>query len=309
MKCASIDIGTNTALLLIVDAGEAIRDIADIATTVRLGEGLKKTGCISREAMDRCLKVLQEYCDTAEAHGVEFISCVGTSALREAGNGEDFIGLVGDRLGIPIRIISGRDEAYYTYLSVKNDRIVDRERFLIVDIGGGSTEIIAGGGQDLRSFVSLPVGSVKLTEMFIRNDPPAEDEIEAAAVYIRPFLDERFSGYADALVGTGGTVTTLASIVRECAYFDKEKIHGFSIPIGTVCNVVEMLRNMNVAERKAVKGMEKGREDIIVQGIVLLREMMSFYRLSECVVSTKGVRYGVIYEYLAAAGFPVSFIN
>jgi len=303
MKCASIDIGTNTVLLLIVDVGDTIREIADISTTVRLGDGLQETGYISQDAMDRGLKVLQEYADMAAVHGAGRTFCVGTSALREARNGKEFLDLARDRLGIQIRVISGRDEARYTYLSVKNDSITDRERFMIVDIGGGSTEIIAGDRGALQDFVSLPIGSVKLTEMFIGNDPPVEDEIRAAAGYIRSLLDKRFVGYSDVLVGTGGTITTLASIILGCAYFDKEKIHGFSVSIGTICDAIDMLQTMNVAERQAVKGMEKGREDIILQGIVLLREVMLFYGIDECVVSAKGVRYGVIYEHLAEAGY------
>lgn len=301
MKYASIDIGTNTILLLIVDIGETIREITDTSITVRLGEGLRETGYISQEAMDRGLKVLREYADMMAAHGVERVSCVGTSALREAGNGGDFLDLARDRLGISIRIISGLDEAYYTYLSVKNDRIIDRERFMIADIGGGSTEIITGDRQALRDFVSLPIGSVKLTEMFIRNDPPVDSEIDATAAYTRPLLDKRFLGYSDVLVGTGGTITTLASIILGCEYFDKKKIHGFCIPYGAICSTFDTLQKMSVTERREVSGMEKGREDIILQGIVLLREMMSFYGINECVVSTKGVRYGVLYEHIAAS--------
>lgn len=299
MKCAAIDVGTNTILLLIVDAGEAVHEIADISTTVRLGEGLKETGHLSQSAMDRGLKVLREYAGMAAAHGVEHVSCVGTSALREAKNGKDFLNLVEDHLGMPIRVISGRNEAYYTYLSVKNDRIVDRERFIIVDIGGGSTEVITGDREALQDFVSLPIGSVKLTEMFIGNDPPVDSEINATKEYIRSLLDERFLGYSDVLVGTGGTVTTLASIICACEYFDKDRIHGLRIPCEKICSTAGMLQRMNIAERRTVKGMEKGREDIIAQGVVLLREMMSFYGIKECIVSAKGVRYGVIYEYLA----------
>lgn len=301
MKYASIDVGTNTILLLIVET-ENMQEIADVATTVRLGEGLKETGYISQTAMERGLKVMGEYAGMMAAHGVEYISCVGTSALREAGNGNEFSDLVRDHLGIRVRIISERDEAYYTYLSVKDDRIVEGERFMIVDIGGGSTEIIAGDREAFQDFLSLPAGSVKLTEMFVRNDPPAESEMNAMTAYIRQLLDRRFIGHYDVFIGTGGTVATLASIIGECEYFDKDRIHGLHIPYGAICNVVDMLLKMNVAERRAVKGMEKGREDIIVQGIVFLREMMAFYHASECVVSAHGVRYGVLYEYMAGEG-------
>ncbi|OPY73523.1 MAG: Exopolyphosphatase [Syntrophorhabdus sp. PtaU1.Bin058] len=301
MKCASIDVGTNTILLLIVET-ENMQEIADVATTVRLGEGLKETGYISQDAMNRGLQVMQEYAGMIAAHGVEYVSCVGTSALREAGNGNEFSDLIRDRLGIRVRIISERDEAYYTYLSVKNDRIVEGERFMIVDIGGGSTEIIAGDREAFQDFLSLPAGSVKLTEMFVRNDPPAGSEMEAMVAYVRQLFDRRFIGCSDVFVGTGGTVATLASIIGECEYFDKDRIHGLHIPYGAICDAVDMLQKMNVAERRAVKGMEKGREDIIVQGIVFLREMMAFHHVAECVVSAKGVRYGVLYEYIAGEG-------
>jgi exopolyphosphatase/guanosine-5'-triphosphate,3'-diphosphate pyrophosphatase len=297
MKYASIDIGTNTVLLLIADwAGNRLEDVCDISTITRLGEGLKGAGVLSEAAMDRTFGALKSYRDLARHHGAKELHCVGTAAMREGRNSEEFIRRVEDELGISIGIISARDEAYYTWLSVTQDHLLPDGRFVIVDIGGGSTEIIAGDSREFADFVSLPVGSVKLTEMFIKNDPPADGEISRLEGYLKETVAAPFEGRGCAVVGTAGTITNVASIVLGLDSWDKARVHGLRISSPMVAGVIERLKPMTVAQRRAVRGMEPGREDILLQGALLLKEIMTHFGAEELVVSANGVRYGVLYE-------------
>lgn len=299
MKCASIDVGTNTVLLLIAEVQEHVRDILDIATITRLGEGVRNSGYLSRTAMERTFSALKQYKELAEQYGIDKIHCVGTSALREAKNSRDFLKRVEEELRIPIRVITGREEAYYTYLSAKTEDFSKGNNLVIVDIGGGSTEIIKGDRKDLTDFVSLPLGSVKLTEMFIRHDPPSADEIENLIEYIRTLLSKvPFDAHDSMVIGTGGTITNCASIIIELSTFDKKRIHGLALSENEIRNTTERLQRMTTLERQEVAGMERGREDIILQGIILLSEIMSCFDMREMVVSANGVRYGVVLSFM-----------
>jgi exopolyphosphatase / guanosine-5'-triphosphate,3'-diphosphate pyrophosphatase len=297
MKCASIDIGTNTVLLAVADVGDGIlTDIADLAVITRLGEGLKATGLLGDEAMERTFLVLKDYRETALRRGAEEIYCVGTAALREAGNSTAFIERVKGELGISIRVISGRDEAYYTYLSVKHDGFPGMEEFIIFDIGGGSTEIIEGSASRFVDFVSLPVGSVKLTEMFVRSDPPTGDEIARLVAFLKDTIHTPFEGAHHRIVGTAGTVTNIAAIALGLERYEKPRIHGLSVGAGEIDAIIGRLKSMTVRERRGVRGMEAGREDILLQGTILMREIMTCFDAGELLVSANGVRYGVLYE-------------
>ena len=175
MRYATIDIGTNAVLLLIVDFDDGIREeITDISTITRLGEGLIKTGRLLPTAMSRTLNTLRGYAEIVEKHCVDQVICYGTSALREAANSNEFIEQVDKELGWKIRAITTYEEAYYTYLSVREDPAMAAPGWLIVDIGGGSTEVIQGSTERFLEYCSLPVGTVKLTDLFVRHDPPLE---------------------------------------------------------------------------------------------------------------------------------------
>jgi exopolyphosphatase / guanosine-5'-triphosphate,3'-diphosphate pyrophosphatase len=303
MKYASIDVGTNTVLLLIAKQdNNEISDILDVSTITRLGEGLKEKGYICDEAMTRTFNALKEYKKIIDENDVSEILCVGTSALREAENAEIFLKMVRERLKLTIRIISEHDEAYYTYLSVKNDELIKDENVIVLDIGGGSTEIIKGNGKGFSDFISLPVGTIKLTEMFIKHDPPLNYELSSLTAYAKGLLNILlFDGYASALIGAGGTITNLASILLGLEIFDKDKVHTARIVLKEVDILIDSMKNMNASDRSSIRGMESGREDVLLQGIMFLREIMLYFEIDTLVVSTKGVRYGVIYEKLRNA--------
>ena len=299
MKYASIDVGTNTLLLLIAEIDKGISDILDISTTTRIGEGLKETGYISDEAMTRTFRTLEEYRKIIDENDVCEILCVGTSALREAVNSEVFLKIVRDKLKLNIKIISEHDEAYYTYLSVRNDELIRDENVIVIDIGGGSTEIIKGNIMGFSDFISLPVGAVKLTEMFVKHDPPLKDELSLLEDYSIDILQRLpFDGSGSSLIGTGGTITSLANILLGLEVFDKNKIHTAGINLKEIDILIDLMKKMDTFGRSAIKGMERGREDILLQGIIFLKEIMLYFGIDKLVVSTKGVRYGVIYEKL-----------
>lgn len=299
MKYAVIDVGTNTVLMVIAKNGEGFREAVDVATNTRLGQGLKETGLLSEEAMKRTLETLRGYKVLAETNGVQEILSVGTAALREARNSEAFLRLVEKQLGFCVTVISERDEAFYTYLSVRHDlSSAGAKGFMVVDIGGGSTEIIAGDQEHFKDFVSVPMGSVKLTEMFIRHDPPLDDEIGSLRHYIRGILKVPFMRRGGLLVGTAGTITNLASLSLGLGEYDKTRIHGLVLSRNRIDEVADRLMSLRAADRLLLPGMEKGREDIILQGTILVQEVMSYLGADELFVSANGVRFGVLYERL-----------
>lgn len=297
MKYAVIDIGTNTVLLLIMEEREGLHDVLDLSTIVKLGEGLAISGRLSGPAMSRTMNAIKHYIGITMSHCVDKLFCVGTAALREASNSREFLEDIKNAFGFDVEIISPGREAFYTYLSVRDDdRLTDGASMVIVDIGGGSTEIICGSRKEFTRYVSLPVGSVKLTDMFIRHDPPSRKELDMAASRVRDGLSGTSYRNFGVLIGTGGTVTNIASIIAGIDEYDKEKIHGFSVGIGQLEMLMAKLAALNSSDRRSVTGMEAGREGIILQGALILREIMVYGGFTNCLVSTKGVRYGVICE-------------
>ena len=297
MKCAAVDIGTNTILLVIAQKnGETFTDIADVSTIVRLGEGLVRSGSLKKEAISRTIDGLRNYLDIAASHGVEKILCVGTEALRKAKNGNEFVAQVKDAFGLDIEIISGRDEAYYTYLSVRNDALIAQADMTIVDIGGGSTEIINAACGRFAGHVSLPIGSVVLTDAYVSHDPPEAGELRNVSSFIRKNLENVSLSPGIVLVGTAGTVTNIAALILGIRQYDKSRIHGFTIRMQDLEGLITSLASLTSAARKDIPGMEAGREDIIVQGAMILKEVMIHGNFDACIVSAAGVRYGLLYE-------------
>ncbi len=297
MTYGAIDIGTNAVLLLIAAEGAGgFREVADLSTITRLGEGLLKTRRLSAEAMERTIAVLKNYRTALDAHHGEIVRSFGTSALREAGNREEFIEMAHRRTGFDVEVFSEYDEAYYTYLSVNRDPAISGGDLIVVDIGGGSTEITRGTRERFIDYVSLPVGTVKLTELFVKHDPPERAELEGLARFVRELLPGKGTGGDCTVVGMAGTMTTLAAIILGLEGFQKERVHDLSISLSTLDEWVGRLSGMSIAQRRALPGMEPGREDLLLQGMILMREIVASLGADSFVVSTYGARYGVLYE-------------
>ena len=228
---ASIDIGTNTILLLIaeVDQGK-IKPLFEMETIVRLGERIHENGILLKEAMNRGLQTLSQYLERCRAMEVQEIFAVGTSALREAKNSQDFLKLVEGKLDLSIEVISGEEEAQLSFLAVARDLEETGKTFLVVDVGGGSTEFILGKGDQIRQWVSLPLGSVRFTEQFLKSDPVREEEWQAMEREIRKLLIHiPHTKEQSSMVAVGGTATTLASVEQGLEEFRRRKDSPFCL--------------------------------------------------------------------------------
>jgi exopolyphosphatase / guanosine-5'-triphosphate,3'-diphosphate pyrophosphatase len=295
MNRASIDIGTNAVLLLVMAEDDKKTEILDRSTITRLGEGIVHSGSLRIEAMERTVRVLEDYRNVIDSYGATLVRCYGTSALREAKNRDQFIALAKARTGMDVGVFSEYEEAYYTYASVMFDPAIAGPSLVVVDIGGGSTEIARGTRAEMEDFISVPVGTVKLTDLFVKHDPPQAEELAKLRQHVRERLPGRTGGGEGTVVGMAGTMTTLAAMILGLTAFDKGRIHGAVIDAATLDHWIEKLSTMTVAERKTLPGMESGREDLLLQGMILMAEILVAYKADRFTVSTAGARFGVIY--------------
>jgi exopolyphosphatase/guanosine-5'-triphosphate,3'-diphosphate pyrophosphatase len=300
VKVASIDIGTNTILLLIAKVeGGKIHPLREIETVARLGEGLQKNGILLKEAMDRGIQTLAQYLKWSQEMGVQEIFAAGTSALREAKNSEDFLGLAKGKLGLSIEVISGEEEAQLSFLAVAKDLQETEKPILVVDIGGGSTEFILGKGDQIGQWISLPLGSVRFTEAFLRSDPVQEEEWEEIERKIRELLvNVPHPQETASMVAVGGTATTLASVEQGLDDFVAGKIHRFVLRREVLKNQLLIYRSKTIEERKKIPGLPSARADVILAGGAILYLAMEELQCPTVLISCHGVRYGLLYKKL-----------
>jgi exopolyphosphatase/guanosine-5'-triphosphate,3'-diphosphate pyrophosphatase len=311
MKFASIDIGSNTILLLIASISEegAILPMVEKAEITRLGEKLDQSGTLLPEAMERTLKVLRQFTDLCHRNQVERIACVGTEALRRAQNSQEFVQQVSELCGFRVEIITGKKEAELAYLSALLDFSETYSNLVVVDIGGGSTEIIwqkeVQGDVARLQMVSMKMGSVRLTENFLKNDPVLNGEFEELAALI----DERLSHDLDslappspplALIGLAGTVTTLSAIDQKLSPYNPHKIQGATLGHEALKRLIEEMKNKNLEERKQMVGMEPKRADVLLAGAAILEAVMRKFKTDQVIVSDHGIRFGLFYQKFVA---------
>lgn len=302
-RTAVIDIGSNTLLLLItepVDGG--LRAKADLCRFGRLGQGLDATGQLADEAIARSLEICREYAAEMKRWGVERVAIVGTAALREATNAAAFREPAEQLLGATIEIIAGAREAELAYRSVVVGLPeVKGTPFVVVDVGGASTEVIASDGAQVTAAISLPIGAVRLTERCLKTDPPTADEIAALTRDIDAQLDAATIPRGATVVGTAGSATTLAAIELGLDRYDPAKIHGVKVPAAQVDAMVARLLAATVAERRAMKGMEPKRADVIAAGAAIFGRVVARAAADSLLISDRGIRWGVAYELAGLA--------
>jgi len=306
MRRASIDLGTNTCLLLVKEetpGGELI--LHDESNVVRLGEGVAANGVLNEAAMKRARDCLFNYVRVAGSLGVPAreITAVGTAQARDARNAKEFFSELESTLGLRFRILSGDEEARATFLGARLPGI-DVRRMVVMDIGGGSTEIVAmPEAQGPIHGESLGIGAVKITEKFMPSDPVpdrefwnAEEAINLALSKLKPWrrgLDERLKG-EPRFVAVAGTAVTLAMIQKGMESFDARAIDGSVLTRGDAHRLVEELKWRSVDERKTMPGMEVKRADVILAGALIFWRVMEELDFKEAVISTRGLRYGVL---------------
>jgi len=299
-RVASIDIGTNTILLLIAKVEEGkLKPLFEMETIVRLGEGVQKNGVLSEEAMKRGFQTLAQYLEQCQTMGVQKIFAVGTSALREAKNSDHFLKMIQEKLYLSIEIISGEEEAQLSFLAVARDFNELKKSTLVIDVGGGSTEFILGKGDQITQWVSLPLGSVRFTEQFLFSEPAQKGEWEIMEGEIRKLLPKIPHPQGPlSLVAVGGTATTLASVEQGLAEFIPEKIHHFVLKKEALRNQLHLYRSKTIDERRKIPGLPPARADMILAGGAILYMAMEELNCPSVLVSCHGVRYGLLYKRL-----------
>ena len=297
-RVAAVDLGTNSTRLLVADvAGEELSEVVRRLTITRLGEGVDGRRRLLPLPITRVRNCLSDYRREIESHGVARTLAIATSAVRDAENGEAFLGEIEWSYGFTTRMLDGAAEAAMMARGVSAGRIALQDT-LLVDIGGGSTELVLCSSGEVVSSTSIDVGCVRLTERFLGSDPPTSPEIVAAAAYVRALLPTLVVPTA---IGVAGTVTTLAALDLGLATYDPERTHGHRVSRATVDEHVARLAGMSLDERLLVPGLEPGRAAVIVAGLVILREVMDAYALHEIEVSERDILHGAAF---AAAELP-----
>jgi exopolyphosphatase / guanosine-5'-triphosphate,3'-diphosphate pyrophosphatase len=298
-RVAAVDLGTNSTRLLVADVeGERLEEVVRRLTITRLGEGVDQRRRLLPVPIARVRNCLTEYRRELEEHGASRTLAIATSAVRDAENGEAFLGEVEWSYGFATRLLDGNEEAALMVRGVTSGG-PPVEDTLIVDIGGGSTElVVTSNGTGPAAATSLDVGCVRLTERFLGSDPPSRPELAAAGAFARSLLPP-FE--ARSAIGVAGTVTTVATLDLGLDEYDPEKTHGHHIPRDSVERELERLAGMTLEERLEVPGIEPGRAPVIVAGLVVLREVLDAYGLDEIEVSERDILHGAA---LAAADMP-----
>ncbi len=302
MRCAGIDVGTNTVLCLIADTdGSSVTAVEDHAEIVRLGEGLDRSGELKPEAVARALAALQRMIARVRKLGCAHVVGVGTEALRRARNGSLFVneatallGSVGGRFFV----IDGEREARLSWRAVRAAFPLLAGARTVVDIGGGSTELLVGdrdGAIARDGVVSLPIGSVRLTERLLKHDPPTADEKAELVGTIDEALAQAPSARGT-VVGIAGTVTTLAAISLGITTYDAERVHGMTLSYDVLRNITETLGDTPLADRRRTPGLDPKRADVIYAGAVILSRVLTRAGADQVVVSDRGIRWGLVYE-------------
>lgn len=303
-RVAVIDIGTNTLLLLVAEAGpgEALRSMYDACRFGRLGQGLDRSGMLAPEAVQRSLAILREYRAVMDELGVDTVAAVGTQALREAGNAASFVVPAADILGVPVEVIAGKREAELVYRAVAASfPALAGQAFVVADVGGGSTEIIVAGADGVESFTSVPLGSVRMTERYLHADPPTPEEVEALSAGVDRVLGTLTLPADVRLVGTAGTATTIATVALGLETYDGDRVQGLAIPADAVDRQLARYLSLPLAERRGLPGLEPERADVIAAGVAIFARLLHRVRATELLVSDRGVRWGLAHE-LAASG-------
>jgi exopolyphosphatase/guanosine-5'-triphosphate,3'-diphosphate pyrophosphatase len=298
MRVAAVDLGTNSTRLLVADIdGDQLEEISRRLTITRLGEGVDQRRRLLPVPIARLRNCLTDYRRELEELGAERTLCIATSSVRDADNGEAFLGELEWSYGFTTRLLSGDEEAAMMIRGVTAGR-APLDDVLVVDIGGGSTELVIAADGAVSFSTSLDVGCVRITERFLSSDPPSRPELAAAGAYVRALLPEISASSA---IGVAGTVTTLAAIDLGDEEYDPARTHGHRITRASVEEQLERLAAMTTEERLAVAGMEPGRASVIVAGVVVLREILTAYELDEIEVSEHDVLHGAAF---AAAKLP-----
>ena len=298
MRVAAVDLGTNSTRLLVADVGDgSLEEVARVTKITRLGEGVDERKRLLPVPIARVRNVLTDFRREAEQLGAERTLAVATSAVRDAENGEAFLGEIEWSYGFTTRLLTGDQEAQLTFRGVSLGRDVAADT-LVIDIGGGSTELVVGGPDGLRFHDSLDLGCVRLTERFLHSDPPTREELGACAEAVRALLAQRVPGDVrpETAIGVAGTITSLAALDLQLAEYDAEQVHGHRLSREGVHAQLDRLASVPLAERREIPALDPDRAPVIVAGAVILREALEHFGLEGLEVSEHDILDGAALE-------------
>jgi exopolyphosphatase / guanosine-5'-triphosphate,3'-diphosphate pyrophosphatase len=296
---AIVDIGSNSIRLLIADKTDdgAITELEHQANVTRLGQGVDTSNKLADEAMERTYKVLADYAGRMDAHDCDERIAVLTSAVRDSANGEEFAHTIQERYGITPHVLKGDEEARLTYLGATSERDpADTTPTLVLDIGGGSTEMIVGAGPEVRFRVSTQAGVVRQTERHVHDDPPTQEQMDALSSDVRKILKDNVPVELRTAVKKGiavaGTATSLAAIAQHLDPYDPEKVHGYELSVVECNRILGELSAKNLEQRKKVPGLHPDRAPTIIAGVLILKEVVQLFGLTTIEVSEHDILRG-----------------
>jgi exopolyphosphatase / guanosine-5'-triphosphate,3'-diphosphate pyrophosphatase len=294
IRVAVIDVGTNSARLLVADVADGVVSPVERRSTVtRLGRGVDLSGRLSAEAIEDACAAIGEYVATVEELGAESVAAIATSAVRDAENGSAFVAELRERFALSARVLDGAEEARLTYLGATSDR-APAEPTLVVDIGGGSTELIVGTGAEISFHTSLQVGVVRHSERHIATDPPTAVELESLAADVRGLIEVAVGPGVTATAGiaVAGTPTSLAAIEMELEPYDPARVHGYVLALPSIQRMLSQLASTPLAQRVEIPGLHADRAPTVVAGVVILVETMRAFGLEQIEASEHDILYG-----------------
>jgi exopolyphosphatase/guanosine-5'-triphosphate,3'-diphosphate pyrophosphatase len=293
-RVAVIDVGTNSTRLLVADvAGGRVSPVDRRSTVTRLGRGVDLSGRLASEAIEDVCAAIGAYVGIIEELGAETVDAIATSAVRDADNGSAFIAELRERFALSARVLGGEEEARATYLGATSEN-PPTEPTLVVDIGGGSTELVVGTGSEIAFHDSLQAGVVRHSERHINSDPPIASELEALAADVRGLIEASLGEGVEARQGiaVAGTPTSLAAVEMELEPYDPTRVHGHVLALPSIQRMLSRLASLPLAERVQVPGLHPDRAPTIVAGVVILVETMRAFGLTEITVSEHDILYG-----------------
>ena len=291
MKIGTIDIGTNSMRLLIADyKNNKIENRKKYINITRIGQGVDDKGYITEEALERNLNALKEFADKCIEEKCEKVYCMGTSALRDSKNGQDFVDRAKELTNIDVKIICGEEESNLGFMGVLEGAGGDKSNYILVlDIGGGSTEFIVGNEDGIKFCKSENVGALRMTEKFITTDPISDEEFNKMSDFIEKTisstLDKIKGMHVSKLVGIGGAITSLSAMNQQLEVYSMEKVHNSVVTKKDLEKILQNLKKMTLSDKKTIKGLQPKRADIITSGVKILHIVMEKLEIEKIMIS------------------------
>jgi exopolyphosphatase / guanosine-5'-triphosphate,3'-diphosphate pyrophosphatase len=295
-RVAVIDVGSNSSRLLVADVADGeVAKVERQSRVTRLGRGVDLSGQLSAEAIEEACGAIGDYVAICEGADVEAVAAIATSAVRDASNGDAFVAELRERFAISTRVLDGDEEARLTYLGATHER-PPTQPTLVIDIGGGSTELVVGHDDRIAFQASLQAGVVRHTERHISSDPPATAQLESLAADVRSTIERAAAGRDEARASAGiavaGTPTSLAAVELELDPYDPERVHGHVLSLETIQRLLSQLASAPLEERARIPGLHADRAPTIIAGVVILVEAMRAFGLERIRVSEHDILYG-----------------